>query len=121
MNKEPKMLNVGDKITEHGNYGIRGILTVTRVTATQAVCLISHGREIKFKRIVSGNSISKIGEERWATTWFELTKPADYAAIERKKGLSFLQEYKFSKLPNSQLAQVLDLLKTFENETKPTN
>lgn len=114
MNNEPKLLNVGDKITEKSNYRAPVILTVTRVTATQAMCLNAHGNEQKFKREIIGDSIDAVAPPKWPTTFYRVTVPADYAAVERANGLLFLKDYKFGKLSNAQLAQVLDLLKSFQ-------
>ena len=80
-------LEVGDKITIREYGSIRGITTVTRVTAKRAFCLSSNGRyETQFEREYKNGWVRVIGGGSYSPSYTLTTqKDLDEVALKAAK------------------------------------
>lgn len=100
-----KELKVGDRIFKTGTvYELPRILTVERVTKTQA---ISGNYRFRLKYI---SSIECLGRPAYSRIWFRLATDEDVEEVEKAENVARLRKVNFSTLTNKQIKQILKII-----------
>lgn len=109
MAEETRYLTVGDKIYEKGNYGITDVLTIGRLTKTQA---ISECGNYRFRlELDSYGSATKIGPtEIWSSRTYYLETPELKAKLIRQVNIKRLKNVDFNSLSDATLEQILIII-----------
>lgn len=111
MKQAMKKLEVGDIIyRKHRIYGVREMLTIERVTPTQAVC-----KDKRFKREVNGGEVIMIGQSRSRDRerYFLETEELKEEYL-REKLIEKMQGIDYSKLTTETLQQMDSLEKYYQ-------
>lgn len=106
-----KQLEIGDKIAQIDRLGSSAvrILTVTRTTATQAICKVGE-TEWRFNREASGTFCEK-GSTGWGTTYYRIATETDFLHIEHTKLRSRLKKTDWENLPIEKCEAILKIVK----------
>lgn len=110
MATEKKLLEVGDKIAERGNHGLISIMTVSRVTNTQALVKIREGYEKKFKREYYDSWINEVGGQSYSSFSYRIAKESDLVELKAKRMGDKIKATDWAKLPFETLEQVYHLV-----------
>ena len=104
-NKQEKLLQVGDVLysRQYGSIGTKFI--IDRVTNTQAIS----GKK-KFRRNIGSNGyVKSIGEGSYSPSYY-IENDELKEEYQRKKAITYLSSYNFSKLPTTVLLDVFNNL-----------
>lgn len=104
---ENRKLEVGDRIYGVGNYGIRSIDTIKRVTPTQAIV----SEFMKFKRETKNGDCNKIGRERYCTVWYYVETEELKQKYKSQLALKQISSIYWEKVEPEKIDQILEILK----------
>lgn len=111
-----KRLEVGDKITVLDSHSKpAGVITVTRVTNTIALCeregYTGNKYESKFNRDVESEmSFCEKGDTSWQRTWYRLTVNADFVILKIKAIRNRAKKADWDNLPLAKLNRIIEIL-----------